>query len=354
MLRLFILIGFLTVIAFSCRKENFELRPEIDLRCSTDTIVFDTVFVTAGSITKRVKVYNPSNKDLRVEEVFLAGQRFQGSSAYRLNINGQGTNEIEGLEIASGDSAYIFAEVTIDPTADKLPFIVRDSIILKTGQNVKKVYLEAFGQNAQFFNAETLPCNSTWTNDLPVVVYNSVLVPENCRLTIQSGTQVYLSPGSFLFVEGSLIANGTDNEPIVFRGDRLDEFYRDQAGGWGGIHFLQTSRDNRLDRVQIQNGLIGIRVDSLSNNSRHKLEISNSVISNHVLAGLLGYTADVYIYNSLITDCGRFAMAALLGGNWISRHTTIGHFNIQIIGSNEVVIFIVEICIGKDQGGVVS
>ena len=337
---LIIFISILLLANLSCRRDAFEYQPGLVLEFSTDTVLFDTVFVRAGSITKRVKVYNRSKKDVLIKEVFLAGLKFNGTSQFRLNVNGNPSNAVTEVEIASGDSIYIFSEVTIDPTAGQLPFVVRDSILFDLGgSGFQQVYLEAFGQNARFFTSEELVCNSVWDNSLPIVIYNSALVGENCKLTIQAGTQIFFNAGSFLFVEGMLEVKGTEMGPVVFRGDRLDEFYRDQAGGWGGIHILQSSQDNRIDFAEVSNALIGIRVDSLSNNSAPKLILNNSKIQNHVLAGVLGYTADLEMNNCLISDCGRFASAGLLGGKWNMKHCTIGNFSFNFSRNDPAAIF---------------
>ena len=37
-----------------------------NLSFSADTLVFDTVFTTIGSVTKRLKIYNNSNKTLKI------------------------------------------------------------------------------------------------------------------------------------------------------------------------------------------------------------------------------------------------------------------------------------------------
>lgn len=323
----------------SCQRDKFEAAPDLVLEFSTDTIVFDTVFVTAGSITKRVKIYNPGNQNVIIEEISLSGVELNGKSNYRLNINGAATNKLNNIELPAEDSIYVFAEVTIDPNADLLPFVVRDSILFRMGNGKdQKVYLEAFGRNATFFNNEILDCNSTWDNTLPIVIYNSVLLERNCQLTIKEGTQIYFNSGSFLFIDGTLKVEGTADNPVEFQGDRLDEFYRDLGGTWGGLHFLRESRNSVVDYAIIKNGLIGIRVDSLSNNTSPKLELSNSVITNHVVVGLLGYTGSIKAYNNLITDCGRFAVAGLLGGDWDLKHNTVGNFSFNFSRNDPSVI----------------
>ena len=41
---------------------------------SVDTLLFDTVFTTVGSATRYLKVYNNSNSDINLENVYLDGE----------------------------------------------------------------------------------------------------------------------------------------------------------------------------------------------------------------------------------------------------------------------------------------
>lgn len=316
-------------LAFSsCRQDRFEPNANVDLRFETDTLLFDTVFVTAGSITKRFKVYNPTNQNISIDEVYLAGRRFTGNSPYRININGIPTNDQGGVELPAGDSLYIFVEVTIDPNNSATPFIVTDSVIFRSGNRTGKVLLAAYGQNAVFYNGEVLPCNTVWTADKPIVVYNSVLVDSACQLTIMPGAKVYFNKNSTLFVLGSLRVNGMPEQPVVFRGDRLDPFYRDLAGAWNGIHFLVGSTNNEIRSAEMYNGNIAIRVDSLPvSGSAPNLVLNRVRIDNFAIVGLLGFTARIEAYNTLISNCGLYNFLGDFGGDYRFRHSTLVNFS---------------------------
>lgn len=313
----------------ACRQDRFEPNANVDLRFETDTLLFDTVFVTAGSITKRFKVYNPTNRNISIDEVYLAGRRFTGNSPYRININGIPTNDQGGVELPAGDSLYIFVEVTIDPNSSATPFIVTDSVIFRSGNRTGKVLLAAYGQNAVFYNGEVLPCNTVWTADKPIVVYNSVLVDSACRLTILPGAKIYFNKNSTLFVLGSLRVLGLPQDPVIFRGDRLDPFYRDLAGAWNGIHFLVGSTNNEIRSAEMYNGNIGIRVDSLpADGSMAPNLILNRVrIDNFAVVGLLGFTARIEAYNTLISNCGLYNFLGDFGGEYTFRHATLVNFS---------------------------
>jgi hypothetical protein len=58
---------------------------EGSLLFSEDTVIFDTVFTTIGSVTKQFKVYNPSSDEVTISSIALArGQQ----SKYRINVDG--------------------------------------------------------------------------------------------------------------------------------------------------------------------------------------------------------------------------------------------------------------------------
>ena len=103
----------LLIILFSaCRKPDTYFQGSTKLRFSVDTLVFDTVFTSVGSITKRIKVYNDLDKDIRIDEIRLAKS---GNSPYRLNIDGNQGDYAYDVILRSKDSLHIFVEATIDP-----------------------------------------------------------------------------------------------------------------------------------------------------------------------------------------------------------------------------------------------
>ena len=111
------------VVLVSCHdNDKFTDSPSARLEFSTDTVKFDTVFTTIGSVTKQFRVYNRNKEAVRTS-VSLADKGF-----YRLNIDGVAANSLDNLEIRGNDSAFIFVEVTIDPQNSNSPIVVLDSI----------------------------------------------------------------------------------------------------------------------------------------------------------------------------------------------------------------------------------
>ena len=144
---LFSILALLVCISPGCRKDNFLTDPEARLEFSTDTVLFDTLFSTVGSTTRLFKVYNRHSQSIRISELRLE----QGnSSPYRINVDGQDGWLFNDLELAAGDSLFIFTEVTIDPGNASTPFVVEDRILFETNGNLQQVQLSAWGPDAYF------------------------------------------------------------------------------------------------------------------------------------------------------------------------------------------------------------
>jgi hypothetical protein len=136
MKRIAFLFYFFTFLLFfaSCKKDSFITSEFAQLTITADTLKYDTVFTTTGSITKSFKIINENNQKLRLSKVKLMGG---AGSAYKMNIDGAATTEVNNLDIEANDSIYVFISVTINPNAANLPFIVSDSIQVNYNGNTR-------------------------------------------------------------------------------------------------------------------------------------------------------------------------------------------------------------------------
>jgi hypothetical protein len=184
------------------------------------------------------------------------------TSPYKININGMAATEANDIELAAEDSLYIFVTVNIDPNLDNLPFIVRDSIQVKYNGNTKFVQLEAFGQNANFLRNRIIETNTTWSSRLPYVILDRLQIGTNTTLTLEPGCKVYCHANAPILVDGTLITNGTKDQPVIFAGDRIDEAYKDLPASWPGIYFRETSKSNELNFTTVKNAYQAIVAES--------------------------------------------------------------------------------------------
>lgn len=101
----------------ACKKINYSHKGRFVF--STDTLKFDTVFTTMGSVTRSFKIYNTNNKRIKFDEIKL---EVGDTSFFRLNVDGEPTKNIKDVELAPNDSLYIFVALTINPTNGNIPF----------------------------------------------------------------------------------------------------------------------------------------------------------------------------------------------------------------------------------------
>lgn len=319
---------FFTVVCFlACRKEDsLNTDSSEKLEFSTDTLSFDTVFTSTGSTTQRIKVFNRGKRAVKIQEIKLGGG---ASSNYQININGLATPYLEGVEIRGNDSLNIFVKVTINPDSQLLPFIVKDSIGFVTNGNYQKVILSAYGQNAVFLKDASINTNTVWDNRLPYVIYNKVTINPEKVLTIQRGAKVYFHKDAELIIAGTLKVNGAPHDSVIFSSDRFERIYADEPGQWKGLHFLEGSKDNLINYALIENGTVGIQVDSLSENADPKLLLVNTMIYNMELVGLYGNNADIAAFNNVIANCGKYLIYGINGGRYDFKQNTLANISFQ-------------------------
>ncbi|MBN1599011.1 MAG: hypothetical protein JW894_12020 [Bacteroidales bacterium] len=305
----------------SCRKDEFITESGATLKFSTDTVYFDTILSTLGSVTKRFKVYNTHDQSIRIQELYLAGGN---SSHYRLNVDGAMGNSFSNIEIRSSDSIYVFVEVTIDPTGHNSPMVIEDSVVFMTNGSLQDVNLIAYGQDVNIFNNEIIE-SQTWTKEKPYLILNNVAIDSFEVLTIEPGTHIFIHNYASLLVWGQVEAIGTLEEPIVFMGDRFDFPYDQAAGQWGTIYIAPKSTGSVFEYVIIKNSNAGMQVGYPNQDYMPSVEIRNCMILNAASYGIFAFRADIKAYNTIIADCGLVALGLFLGGNYDFYHCSISN-----------------------------
>jgi hypothetical protein len=180
----------------------------------------------------------------------------------------------------------------------------------------------AYGQNANFINSSTIQTNTTWNSKLPYLIYKSVTVAKDANLTIAPGTKILFHGNSTMSIKGTLTAIGTKADSILFAGDRLEKLYMDETGQWNGLHFYPESKNSQINFAIIKNGVAGITVDSLSENSKPKLLLTNSIIKNMEVVGFLGYQTELTAFNNLFFNCGQYLLYGVGGGTYNLKQNT--------------------------------
>ncbi|KAB2806795.1 right-handed parallel beta-helix repeat-containing protein [Phaeocystidibacter luteus] len=336
----------------SCRKEQDFVRQSVDLRFSADTIFLDTVFTQVGSSTRTLRVFNPTNEDVYIDRISLGRGN---ASYYRLNVNGTPTKNITDVELLAKDSITIRIEVTADVGLSN-EILYTDSIIFNTLGNIQDVDLVTLARDAHFYyptNVLVIPqpepfpdiripysvldCNSTWAADKPHVVYGYAVVDSGCVLNVQPGVELHFHSQSGLWVTGGgqLLMDGgdlgnIDSDPIVVQGDRLEPFYENVPGQWGGILggiFIQSgSTGNVIRNTIIKNATTALRVDSTTAAAPNLL-VENAQVLNSSRVGIYGGYANVQARNVVVGNSGVYGLYAL-GGNYDFIHCTFANYSV--------------------------
>ncbi|WP_439184721.1 hypothetical protein [Carboxylicivirga taeanensis] len=320
-INLCILIVILLVSFSACEREFVYRGGEEGLVFSSDTIMFDTIFTSIGSTTKNFRVFNPYAEDMSIESIELAGG---DESQFRLNIDGFSDNYAEDVRVRSKDSLYIFVEVTIDPVGSNTPYVVTDSIFFRTKERVQTIHLVAYGQDVILLKKEWLK-TQTLTKDKPYLIYDYLVVDSAQTVTIDPGAKLYFYKDASLLVLGTLNANGSVEEPVIFAGHRQEDWYADKPGQWGYIHLLPGSGASSFNYCTIKNGMMGILADSVGLNTP-PISITNTKIEHVSTFGLLAQTSNLEVANSVFGNCGNSSAALTVGGSYEFSHCTFANY----------------------------
>lgn len=326
---LLLLLPVFAVLVFACRKNSFTTSRNAPIQFSADTLLFDTVFVSTGSITGQLKIFNPNDQKLRLSDIRLMGG---AKSYFHINIDGSPGPEQDNVDLDAGDSVYIFIAVQIDPQIANLPFLVQDSIRIDYNGNTQYIQLEAYGQNAHFLNNQVLTANTVWDNKLPYVILGGLQVDTNARLTIPAGCKVYFHANAPLLVNGTLLVNGDhyDSTKVFFQSDRLDQPYNTFPGSWPGIYFQSSSYGNDLRYAVIRNAYQAVVAQCPPSGATPKVLLEQCTIDNSYDAGILGIQGSLQANNCLISNCGKNIELGGGGAYLFQQCTAAAYSNVYI------------------------
>jgi hypothetical protein len=351
-LRTLLFLVILAALAFGCRKDmQFSDDPGATLEFTEDSVLFDTIFTTVGSVTKWFVARNPGDQAVKVDIALEGGT----PSPFRINVDGASGVTFTDVEILGGDSIFVFVEANLGPGGGNDPFIIEDHILFNTNGNEQSVLLTAWGQDAHFFypdagggnlprysiiagednNGNTVCETVTWPNDKPYVIYGYGVVDSCSTLIIDPGVRVYVHGGGGLWIYrfGRIQANGLPDERITFQGDRLEPQYQDVPGQWERIWINDggLNQDNEFRNCDIRNALVGIQCENFpfypnALTSEAKLILDKVSIRGCSAAGLLSRNYRVTATNTLFADCGQYSVALTGGGQYDFNFVTVANY----------------------------
>ena len=312
--------------------DSFTTLPNHVLTFSTDTIRMDTVFSRVPTSRRYFWVYNKSGDGIRCTKVRLSnGSR----SGFRVNVDGtylsmESGYQTSDVEIRNKDSIFVNVELTSPLNHASTPQLLEDDLVFTLESGVEqKVNLNAYSWDAEIVRNLTIRRDTTISSERPIVVYGNMTVDSLATVTIVPGTTLYFHSKSGLDVYGRLVAEGTAEKNIVFRGDRTDRMfdylpYDMVSGQWDGIRFHSSSYDNVMKYTDTHGTFNGIVCDS-SDVSRLKLQLYNSTVHNCQGYGLRSVNSVVDVRNSQLTNALRDCVA-IFGGVALLEGCTIAQF----------------------------
>ena len=311
----------------SCQKEHESDSNGKQLSFSTDVMAFDTIFTSIGSPTKNLRVYNTTNDRVVVSSIRLAGGE---NSSFRLNVNGEASNEVLNIEIPARDSIFIFVEAALNKNDNQQIMVAEDSILFQVNSKEQKVKLLAWGQDFRMVRSEMLK-TTTWTKEKPYLVYNYAFVDSCQTLTIEPGCTIYFHKNAGLFIKGTLIVDGTPGDPVVFKGDRMESSYANEPDQWNGITLLSGSHNNLINHSIIRNANIGLQVGNIEKQGFASVELANTRIENMSWSGIWAMKSKILAYNCVIANVRYYNTALLLGGDYQFYHTTFVNYHSDLL-----------------------
>lgn len=292
---------------YSCMSDpDFTTNPGKVLTFSTDTLRFDTLFADVPSATRWLKVYNRNKQPLLIADIRLKSD----NGEFRINVDGESGTDFKDIEILGKDSIFIAVETTLQSTGKNEPVLSDDAIVFSFNGQQQTVQLEALAWDAIRWNGKVVNNKMTLTADKPYLIYDSLYVGTDALLDIKPGAKLFFHKNARLIVDGSLNAEGTVEQPVLFRGDRLDDMlsglpYDRVAGQWDGLVFTEKSFDNVLSYCNIHSTVNAIQIKGKETISgAQQLIIKNSIIHNALKSGLTAENAHLLIAGTQITNSG--------------------------------------------------
>lgn len=267
---------FLCATLTACIEDGFDTRPSAQPSFSVEELDMGVQFTENPSPTSLLMIYNRNSKQINLSHVAL-----RDGSMFRINVDGRSGREFTDVEIRPNDSIYVFVECTLPETPTATPVEMSDMLDVTTNGITRSVTIKALARNVSRHRNETVSESARWTAELPHIIFDTLRVAPGATLTLEAGTSLLFHDKAALKVEGTLIAEGTSDLPVVMRGDRTgnvvaDISYDVMSNQWVGVIFDRQSAGNRLSHTEIVNTCQGVLLDSLADLRLENCRIHNS------------------------------------------------------------------------------
>lgn len=329
----------------SCIDDGFTTSSSDVLAFKKDTVAFDTVITLQGTATKQMVVYNRSSKQINISSIKVAGLASKGH--FHLNVDGIRGDSFQNVEIRGNDSIYIFIEAYLDEMERNEPTLIEDRLEFVTNGVTQNVTLTAWGQDVVRIMGDTISRNTRFTADKPYLIYDTMYVSPNITLTLDAGTTLLFHDKAAMRCAGRMLANGTVDAPVTFRGDRLDRIvgstsFDVMSGQWGGIIFTPPTMGNVLKHVIMKGSSIGMHCSANGDTTNCALKLINCVLTNSASTCLATAICYVQLLGTEISDAAE-EVAYFAGGKVLASQCTFANNYLFAVPSLPIVnVFDVE------------
>jgi hypothetical protein len=328
MKRIFYLLITIGLFVACTDDDNFGTSSGLRLSFSTDTVSLDTLFSGTPSSTYSFWVHNKNDDGIRLSSVHLSRRNQTG---FRVNVDGSYLDntlgsQVNDLEVRRNDSILVFVELTSSENVQQDPKLIEDDLVFTLESGIQqKVNLRAWSWDAAKYDELIVTKDSIIESYSPIIIYKGLTIREGATLMIRN-TTLYFHNQAGIEVYGNLV---TDS--CIIRGNRLDRMfsylpYDRVSGQWKGIHFYETSTQNRLNGTEIRNAENAIVLDSAKlDTTQVRLTMTRCVIHNAKGNGLESVNANISLHDCQFTntwgDC-----VSIIGGIADISYCTLAQF----------------------------
>lgn len=323
--QLLLCLSLLAVIV-ACRPQS-ELLTEspLALQFSEEAIVFDTILAGVPTASKRLRVYNPNKRAVRIREVYLGSRTNEN---YSILLNAQEGIQFQDIVILGKDSLLIVVKAHIqNRDADEI-YQAFDSLMFVLPNQMQNVKLLTWAENVNVISG-TISCNTVWKAQRPYLLKGDVRISAGCSLRIEKGTRIFALNEATFENFGSLSVEGTPDSNVVFRYFRQEANFENILGAWRGL-YLRKASQNSIRYAQISNADIGILVDSTT------ALLEGVRLQSMSEAALVGFNAKIFMRNSLLNNAITRLLQATNGGEYELVHCTLANYEFFFNRQEEV------------------
>ena len=151
--------------------------------------------------------------------------------------------------------------------------------------------------SAQTYVSGIISSGSTWTvSESPYIITGNTMIDDGVTLTIEPGATIKFDGNYFLRIQGTLIAEGTLSDSILF----TSNYSSPSKGDWDKIEFQGSSDDSNcvIKYAIIEYATTGIYINDASP------EVTNNTISHCSIGGISWMQGITDLRNNTIDDIG--------------------------------------------------